>query len=608
MEPAAPTRGLRDSISALRTAAAARWRDYPKEVKASVAAWRSIVAIGRHVRRFGRDWDEAYSMALLADAGHALDWRFVTLLAARSLHRRQFAEGMAALDAEMVDWLAVTTARAGRIAESLRLAEHAGALNRFGHRPDQDVGAGLRAAIEGAPVLNLKMAGMRRPIVDTVLVDLAFATVARLRWLPGRIADEIFPLPFVLLEALLEDPDQTAGTGRSATPELSPYPLVRWWRGRRRRRSPDPDDGLLRLSFRPDSDDILFRASIGGRSAEGGIGPIVPKEGGRELLMVNASAVARAVFLFHQSSRTAPADSLELLRLGGLIVEAAIARLDPPALPDRLRIEATGIMGSLPWAALNFDGGYLVERFAIELADELDDEALPQREPRLTALAGSSPAMAREAALAHSVASDAGFAADPSGPLTRESLLQSLSRSTIVHLATHFRAHPHDSEAGEIQLADGSFLRIGEISHDLRGLELLFLSGCETGIALDDVNGGGETGAHPWRARGVRSVVSTLWRVEDEIGPQLAGQFYRRLLAGDSAASALAASQRQMRAKTRFRPPGGERFVTLGEERPGDDRDPAHPRLWGAYQLTGNGGPIRRTTSPRQRRTARTEQ
>ncbi len=97
---------------------------------------------------------------------------------------------------------------------------------------------------------------------------------------------------------------------------------------------------------------------------------------------------------------------------------------------------------------------------------------------------------------------------------------------------------------------DDGRLEVHEIG-DLRvSADLLFLSGCETGLGTSGatVFSQGEDYATLTQAflhAGVGSIVATLWRIEDDSAARFASTFYRHLNHADPA-QALAWTQRQM--------------------------------------------------------------
>jgi CHAT domain-containing protein len=98
----------------------------------------------------------------------------------------------------------------------------------------------------------------------------------------------------------------------------------------------------------------------------------------------------------------------------------------------------------------------------------------------------------------------------------------------------------------------------------------VFLSGCETGaaVAVNPYQGGEEYAAlaQVLLHAGIRNVIATAWRIEDEPAAEFAKRFYANL-AGRSPGDALAAAQREFLRSSAL----------------------AHPRHWAGYQTSGDG-------------------
>ena len=154
-----------------------------------------------------------------------------------------------------------------------------------------------------------------------------------------------------------------------------------------------------------------------------------------------------------------------------------------------------------------------------------------------------------------------------------------LTESRIVHVATHGelnRLNPIFSRL-EFALGTGASDDDGWFElHELRGLtiasELVFLSGCETGLGLagSSAFAPGEdyaTLSQAFLSAGARNVVATLWSVEDRASAELVGRFYDALAEKDPAA-ALAEAQRGLLAQGSLRA----------------------PYYWAAYQVAGING------------------
>jgi CHAT domain-containing protein len=122
-----------------------------------------------------------------------------------------------------------------------------------------------------------------------------------------------------------------------------------------------------------------------------------------------------------------------------------------------------------------------------------------------------------------------------------------------------------------VLLADGQLNAIDSFSLDLKGCELITLSGCETGLAL---SGGGDEQlglGRAFLAAGARSLVMSLWSVEDNATTELMQIFYQHLLYGKSKVEALRAAQCQLLQSS--------------------SSNYSHPYFWAAFRLVGDASP-----------------
>lgn len=160
----------------------------------------------------------------------------------------------------------------------------------------------------------------------------------------------------------------------------------------------------------------------------------------------------------------------------------------------------------------------------------------------------------------------------------------------IIHFATHgFVDDRSPFDSGLVlsipdEFAEGrdnGLLQVWEIFESVRlDADLVVLSACETGVG--EIRGGeGIIGlTRAFQYAGARSVLASLWRVEDEATAELMQRFYRHLRAGKAKDEALRAAQLEL-----IRRP-----LRVPDDRGGwTERNAAAPYFWAALQLVGDG-------------------
>ncbi|MBI1796973.1 MAG: CHAT domain-containing protein [Candidatus Eisenbacteria bacterium] len=138
--------------------------------------------------------------------------------------------------------------------------------------------------------------------------------------------------------------------------------------------------------------------------------------------------------------------------------------------------------------------------------------------------------------------------------------LAELPRAALIHVATHGEANEIEPERSGLWFAaQGSapgFVSVGDILGLKLRASLVTLSACETGLGrLED--GEGVIGlTRAFLAAGSRSVMVSLWKVNDRSTALLMERFYRGLLAGGApGATALAEAKRALLANAETRSP-----------------------------------------------------
>lgn len=121
-----------------------------------------------------------------------------------------------------------------------------------------------------------------------------------------------------------------------------------------------------------------------------------------------------------------------------------------------------------------------------------------------------------------------------SGPeATRESVRDAMSKHTWAHFACHGLSDPADPGADLLVLHDhrDQPFTISEIADlHLDKVELAYLSACETARAADGLADESVHLGSAFQLAGYRHVIATLWTIRDDVGAELADNFYAHLL------------------------------------------------------------------------------
>ncbi|MBS0424435.1 MAG: tetratricopeptide repeat protein [Proteobacteria bacterium] len=160
---------------------------------------------------------------------------------------------------------------------------------------------------------------------------------------------------------------------------------------------------------------------------------------------------------------------------------------------------------------------------------------------------------------------------------TLESVIQK-PENRVLHIASHFKLQPGNSSASELLLGDGNRLNLDEFrqqkAFELRNVDLLTLSACDTAIGERGTGGEIESFAVLAQRRGANGVLASLWRVEDESTALLMRQLYQLRSGNKPMSMAEALRQAQI-------------ALLSGEIRSGD-HDYRHPYFWAPFVMMGN--------------------
>lgn len=132
---------------------------------------------------------------------------------------------------------------------------------------------------------------------------------------------------------------------------------------------------------------------------------------------------------------------------------------------------------------------------------------------------------------------------------TKEVVTKALQRSQYVHIASHGEHCVSAPAFQRIYLSsddqtDGSLYAYEILALDLRGLEILTLSACETALGRFDANDNLSGLPASFFSAGVSTIIGTLWPVETNASQLFFTKFYRELRQGTDRLDAFAAAQR----------------------------------------------------------------
>jgi len=236
----------------------------------------------------------------------------------------------------------------------------------------------------------------------------------------------------------------------------------------------------------------------------------------------------------------------------------------------RIVVVPHGLLHYLPFAALHDGRQWLVERHDISLAPSATwavqaMSAVPAAPQRVLALGYGAQGLAHVEQEASRVA--AAFSERRvllGAAATQAALREQAQDADVVHLACHAQFRADNPMFSSLELADGP-LALHEMPSLRLRAQLVALSACETGVSRLAPGNEAIGLVRGFLLAGVRSVLASGWAVDDEATALLMHAFYRRLCAGEGAATALAGAQCEQ--------------AGAG----------AHPFHWAAFALHGRG-------------------
>nr|MEE4269613.1 CHAT domain-containing tetratricopeptide repeat protein [Candidatus Krumholzibacteria bacterium] len=139
----------------------------------------------------------------------------------------------------------------------------------------------------------------------------------------------------------------------------------------------------------------------------------------------------------------------------------------------------------------------------------------------------------------------------------------------VLHVGAHVRADPDNAWQSAILLDDGpeGELRAATVAASSVNTPLVVLASCSSGAGRVLAGEGVQGLGHAFLVAGARTVVATLWPVDDDQTALFMSRFYAHLAAGEAVGQAVAATRGELRADPRT----------------------THPFAWAGYVVLGDG-------------------
>lgn len=226
---------------------------------------------------------------------------------------------------------------------------------------------------------------------------------------------------------------------------------------------------------------------------------------------------------------------------------------DYPLSGDQLVIVADGRLQNIPFESLIIPGrsselreSYLISNYQVSYAYSLSHliQNVSLKRKSKNAFLGVAPGNfgKQEIKLRYSASEVKSAAKVVNGSLligeeaAKERFMEDMDQYRLVHLSTH--ASSGQADSSYIAFYDER-LGVDEIYASKNDAELIVLSACETSVGEAAAGEGVMSLSRAFFHAGAASVMSTLWRVNDETSVDIILSFYQALLEGETRSAAL---------------------------------------------------------------------
>jgi CHAT domain-containing protein len=113
---------------------------------------------------------------------------------------------------------------------------------------------------------------------------------------------------------------------------------------------------------------------------------------------------------------------------------------------------------------------------------------------------------------------------------TKQRVMKAMSESNWLHLACHGSQRQDEPTKSGLILEDGHLTLEELIILNLPNAEFAFLSACQTTTGEETLSDEAVHIAGGMLLAGYRGVVATMWSIQDDLAPEVADDFYRRIM------------------------------------------------------------------------------
>lgn len=228
---------------------------------------------------------------------------------------------------------------------------------------------------------------------------------------------------------------------------------------------------------------------------------------------------------------------------------------------DQLVLIPTGRLNILPFGALLGERRLIEDKKLVELAKTTDFLKISSESPRplerAITFANATldlPGTVQEGRVVRSLFPESQLFQGPDA--SKANLAKFGAEADVLHLATHGVWDATDSLKNYLSLSNGETLDQEDIfGLDLSETSMVTLSACNTALGDSQDLGYVSSLAEAFWIAGSRSVVASLWAVEDGATSDLMEEFYRGLKSGRTRAEALRDAQRSVMKKDAYQHP-----------------------------------------------------